>query len=398
MIALLFVVGPLVVVPILLAVLPPLGSAAADRWLDHARHLALPTAAPLAIAFVLPPSLVAGLFALPWLGLTVMTALAASMTIIAGVRDGSVWRPSPRHGITVALGFLAVAGANAAADRFGIQPFGFAPTIVLLTAVHFTFAGFALVVVGAIVWDRRPNRWLEVALGAVVLGIPVTAIGFFGIPLASWLGALLVAGGGFGIGVGLIKTAPGPTPRRAVWLARVAGASLLVSMPLAVTYATGRWLGLAWLDIPAMAASHGVLNVVGFAVPASVASWLDVRQRRPGLAVGAPRSVEPDRPARRWAIGLVCGLAFAVAILVGGPMLGLLGIVALLALASAAPRSAPVGGFWLGLGGAWLLLFSTAAARCGSGCSFPDQTPWVAAAVAGFALGATLTGLAWRTR
>src|SRR3954451_15194192 len=134
MIAPLFVLGALVVVPLLLAVIPPLGSAVADRWLDLARRGALPTAVPLALGFVLLPGFVAGLFSLPWLGLTVLVAASAAAATVTGIRDGSIWRPSPRHGLVVAMAFLSVAGVNAAADRSGIQPFGFAPTIVLLTA------------------------------------------------------------------------------------------------------------------------------------------------------------------------------------------------------------------------------------------------------------------------
>ena len=86
-----------------------------------------------------------------------------------------------------------------------------------------------------------------------------------GTPVASWLGALLVAGGGLGIGVGLVRAAGlGQTPwsRR---LTLVAGVSLLISMPLAIVYATGTWLGASWLDITAMASLHGTLNVAGFA-------------------------------------------------------------------------------------------------------------------------------------
>jgi hypothetical protein len=43
-------------------------------------------------------------------------------------------------------------------------------------------------------------------------------------------------------------------------------------MPLAVVWATASWLGVALLSVPVMAATHGALNVVGFAVPA-VFAW-----------------------------------------------------------------------------------------------------------------------------
>jgi hypothetical protein len=41
-------------------------------------------------------------------------------------------------------------------------------------------------------------------------------------------------------------------------------------MPLAAAYATGTTFGIAFLDVPAMAAIHGGLNVLGFAIPATL--------------------------------------------------------------------------------------------------------------------------------
>ena len=118
------------------------------------------------------------------------------------------------------------------------------PTIILLTAVHFHFAGFVLPLAGALAYGRRPGRWLEIALGAVVVGIPITALGFLGIPYANWIGAMLTAVGGFGIGVATDprRSTPGPAAREGPCPV-VAGASLLVSMPMAAIYATGTLVG-----------------------------------------------------------------------------------------------------------------------------------------------------------
>jgi hypothetical protein len=53
------------------------------------------------------------------------------------------------------------------------------------------------------------------------------------------------------------------------------GAALLVTMPLAAGYATGTAFGIPFLDVPAMAAVHGTLNVLGFAIP-SMIGWSEV--------------------------------------------------------------------------------------------------------------------------
>jgi len=156
--------------------------------------------------------------------------------------------------------------------------------VILLTAVHFHFAGFVLPLGGALAYGRRPRRWLEIALGAVVVGIPVTALGFLGLPFANWVGAMLTASGGFGIGLATLlvaRTLRGP----AVGFAAVAGVSLLFSMPMAVIYATGTLVWSRWLDLDTMARIHGSLNALGFALPVIVAWTLESART-------------PDAPAR----------------------------------------------------------------------------------------------------
>ena len=75
------------------------------------------------------------------------------------------------------------------------------------------------------------------------------------------------------IGTGLLRAGlRGPADGLRGPLPAVAGVALLFSMPLAVAWATTSWLGIAFLSVPLMAATHGALNVVGFAVPA-VFAW-----------------------------------------------------------------------------------------------------------------------------
>lgn len=278
----LFLVGPVVAIPLLLRRIPQLGAPRAARVVGVARRMALPAGLLLAVSFVVAPGPVAGAFALPFLGVGGLTATAALADALPAIRTGRTLQPGVHRATWAALVFLPVSAGNAVADRLEIQPFGFDPTIILLTAVHFAFAGFVLLSVGSLVYHRRPRRWLEVALDSVVVGIPITAIGFFGVPLAAWVGAMLVAAGGLGVGIAcaaVAGTSPSQPARR---LLRIAGLTLLVSMPLAAIYATGVWLGATWLTIPAMAATHGTLNVLGFALPASIGWVLDGSAIRDG--------------------------------------------------------------------------------------------------------------------
>ena len=237
------------------------------------------------------------MLALPWLVVTGVTALEAGLRRLP---DPDRLPPQAfAHATDAAVAFLAVGAAFALTDRLGARPFDFPATIILLTAVHFHFAGFVLPLAGALAYRVRPSRWLEIALGAVVVGIPVTALGFFGIPIANWIGAMLTAVGGFGIGLATLLVARTMARRSAVGLAVAAGVSLLVSMPMAAIYTTGVLVGTTWLDLATMAAVHGTLNALGFAVPVIVAWTLDRRAR----AAANSSTRTPARDPRRLGLG-----------------------------------------------------------------------------------------------
>ena len=274
----LFLAGSVVAVPLMLRALDHPSDATAGRLLDVVRRAAIPALLALAVAFaVASPS--RGVLAVPWLVVAGLGAAAAGFDALSVARRdvGAVIRPSRRHATWAALVFLAVGAGHAAADRFGVQPFGFAPTIVLLTAVHFHIAGFVLLVAG--LDTERVGPWMgtRIGLGATIIGIPVTAIGFFGVSVAALVGALLVSAGGALIGGGVLLTASHRQSEPGRWLARVAGLSLLIAMPLAAAYAIGQASGTSWLDVPLMARTHGALNVLGFAIPIAIATALESR-------------------------------------------------------------------------------------------------------------------------
>ena len=224
-----------------------------------------------AVGLVLPRGPGAAAATLPWLATTVVVGIVGVRDVAGRARVGSI--DVPDLGILAALGFLVVGAAWLALDRAAIRPLGFATTIVLLTAVHFHVAGFVLTLAGALVARARPGRASPIALATLVAGVPLTALGFFGLPLVSWVGALLVAAAGIAIGLGEIAVArTGAATGIRGRLVAVGGATLLVTMPLAAGYATGMAFAIPFLDIPAMAAVHGALNVVGFAIP-SMVGW-----------------------------------------------------------------------------------------------------------------------------
>jgi hypothetical protein len=314
----LFLLAPLILVPLgyrLLEIASP-GSRPPAVMLRSV----VPAAGLLVIAFWLPAGPVAAVLAGPWLAVTGVTALAAGLRWL---RDPLRSRPEVRHATDAAVAFLAVGAAFAFTDRLGLRPFDFPTPVILLTAVHFHFAGFVLPVAGALAYSRRPRRWLELAIGAVVVGIPITALGFFGLPIANWVGAVLTASGGFGIGLATLAIVRTLDGRGATIFAVIAGASLLISMPMAVIYATGTLTGAAWLGMDVMARLHGSLNAVGFALPAMLAWTLDRLARtpaEPARVAAEPASVPvPSRDPRTLGLGVAVVIAAYA---------GLLGLVA----------------------------------------------------------------------
>ncbi len=245
--------APLVIVPRLLGLLP-------DRpWITRlAGWPSLLAALPLLVAFALPSGGLAAAFVVPWFAMALGAALA-------GIRDGlsglpRILRPSrvPDLGIDVALGFWAVGSAFIVADRLGIQtPFG--PAIVLLTATHVHFAGLGLLGLTSLLARSRP--WLRASVLGLSIGIPLTALGFVvaSNPINS-AGALIVGISGIGVGVALL-TGPAPhSAKAALWVPRLAGAALLVSMPLAIAWSLAILTGQAFLNLETMIRTHGELN------------------------------------------------------------------------------------------------------------------------------------------
>jgi YndJ-like protein len=167
-------------------------------------------------------------------------------------------------------GYLLVAGAWLVASRAGLQLLAFREPIVLLTAVHFHFAGFASAVLAGLTYKRfRESKWtaaLQPALLAVVCGPAILGLAFMLGPKVKLAAALSIALGQFGLAGGMVRA--GITTKHAGgrWLLFVAGGSVAAGMILAMVWAMGEYPLQAFVNIRQMAEFHGVLNAVGFVV------------------------------------------------------------------------------------------------------------------------------------
>jgi hypothetical protein len=279
---LLFLVAPLVVVPLTLAQIAS-GPGAAGRVLTGATLLQPAAALVLLSACWFPPGHTAGTLTLPWLLLTMAVAASGALRL----REAK----SLQHAC-FALGqvYLAVGGAWAFASRWGMTPLGFREPWVILTANHFHYAGYATAMIVGLTLPRVRGRATAIARasGVVILGgPPIVAAGIAGIPVLEVVSAVTLATGLLVFaGVTLLHVAPRTKPRAAGLLLGTSAVALVVTMALATTYATSHYAGHVLIEIPTMVQTHGLLNVLGFCVSGLLGLYASTAVDRPISPLG----------------------------------------------------------------------------------------------------------------
>ncbi|QYM79996.1 YndJ family protein [Horticoccus luteus] len=252
--------------------------------LRAAGRLQWPAAVVLAVGIWWPRGFVAVALALPWIAVTALLAASGAVEF---------WRERPRAAAArcrlAALLFIAIGGVWLAADRVGFRPLGFSEDIVVLTAVHFHYAGLVLPLVTSAAVRELPGAWSgRLAVVGVIVGVPLVAVGITTAQLHMLPGLEAVAAVWLGLTgwlvAGLHWRLAGEARWR--WGARVgwavAGVSLAFGMSLAMLYgARGYFHPLPWLDLPWMRALHGTANAVGFAFCALLA-WRGARTPQSG--------------------------------------------------------------------------------------------------------------------
>lgn len=218
--------------------------------------------------FVRGGLLIRGLL-LPWSALLVTPwLLFAGLLGISALLRISVFRQ-----LTVAMRmhlaallYLPIGAAWLVAFRLGIAPFGFSGIIVLLTAIHFHFTGFAATIWASIIGDYLPhNRLYPWLAGAFVLATPLIAAGITSSPLLEIVGVLLLTSSLLGLAfLHYTRILPWLTPGLAKGLLYIAPLSMMIAIGLAVVYGLGEYLQQPLLTIPQMVQWHGWLNAVGF--------------------------------------------------------------------------------------------------------------------------------------
>lgn len=283
----LLLLAPLVLVPLGVGLAEasspadrPAGGGNGPEGLLHlAATLQLPAAALLAASYLLRQGLLAAVLVLPWFGVSTLLALAGLLRL----RERGLRAPLRGGDLALDAGlvYLVVGAAWAVSDRLGFRPLDFPAVIVLLTAVHFHFAGFVLPIVTGLAADRTGGRTAAVAVLGVVAGVPLVAVGITAtqLGLGAWIEALAawaVAGAGALVAWLHLRLAfrPGHSPlARALWT--VAALSLVGGMALAALYGSRFHLpAVRPVDIAWMQALHGTANAIGFATAGLLGWWL----------------------------------------------------------------------------------------------------------------------------
>ncbi len=221
--------------------------------------LHLPCALFLALSFLLDRGTLAGVFALPY-------ATWCVETLLRGVKiDGDLV-----YLLTLtAFMFLATGAIWLLFDRFGIQPLGFATWIVILTSVHFHYAGFTLLTSMVLFLYQKPkDSTVQTVSILIIMGVLLTAIGItftqLGYPTAleSFAGVWMGSSAMFAGFVIIQKSILEKMPTKILWL--LAGICLILAMILACFYALRSLIPLDLLTLPFMQTAHGTLNALGF--------------------------------------------------------------------------------------------------------------------------------------
>ncbi|MEA2634710.1 MAG: hypothetical protein QOH92_1477 [Chloroflexota bacterium] len=268
LIDLLFLLAPLVIAPLGLALIV-FQEGLPSSLLTAAIRLQPVGAALAVLSFLLSIGLAAAILAVAWLLVCAIAAFGALAFLVMG----RSLRPE-RLATAAAVGFMAFGAVWLVLSRAGVAPTGLSPVIVEMTAVHFHFTGFAATLMAALLLVRlRQDRGIarSVAIAAALLlvaGSPVLALGWATpVHVLQVAGAILVATGVVATAsVLFFRSASLAASPGARVLLRLSALAPLLPMVLAVEYSAGHVFGFPTLDIHGMALIHGDLNALGFSL------------------------------------------------------------------------------------------------------------------------------------
>jgi hypothetical protein len=270
----LFLLAPWIVIPLANSLIPALdGSEPRTVWPLAGKWMIFAAAALATVSFFLPVGVWAASFAGAWLLVCVW---------FAGRGLRRLWRFRSRSfsQVCFAIGeaYLIVGGAWLVASRLGLQPVGFQEPIVLLTAVHFHFAGFLSAVLAGLTFERlRETRWSKLlggALPGVIIGPGLLGLAFLVGPQVKLAAVMVIVAGQFGLATGMVRVAlrtENPVGRAMLILS---SGCVVAGMALAASWALGEYPLQPFVDLGRMERYHGALNALGFGI-CGLIGWMN---------------------------------------------------------------------------------------------------------------------------
>jgi hypothetical protein len=166
-----------------------------------------------------------------------------------------------------------------------LQPVGFQEPIVLLTAVHFHFAGFLSAVLAGLTYERlRETRWsrpLSAALTGVVVGPGLLGLAFLVGPKVKLAAVILIVVGQFGLATGMIRVALGTANPVGRAMLLLSSGCAVAGMALAASWALGEYPLQSFVELGRMERVHGTLNAIGFGI-CGLIGWMNARRESLG--------------------------------------------------------------------------------------------------------------------
>ncbi len=220
-----------------------------------------------ATAYHFPKGIYSSLFILPWL-------IYSLIFLFKKLNEAILLKKNKLHEYVelAAYLYLPVGIIWAAIDRLDIPFLGYDPTIILLTGVHFHYAGFILPLVTSWLVETKVSIIYKLTAIGIIIGIPLVALGIssshFNWPV--WIEVLSVSIMTLsGTLVGILHLRLGIRTKN--WIQKmcfaVGGLALIAGMSLAFCYGWRHVFIIETLTIPWMYAVHGTCNAVGFAAP-----------------------------------------------------------------------------------------------------------------------------------
>ena len=232
----------------------------------------------LVVASFRPDSVrrIAGLATFPWLFLALALTLDGFRRLIQ-----TRCRSFPEFCFAFGEGYALVGALWLTASRLGLQPVGFHEPIVLLTAIHFHYAGLmAAMLAGLAASSMRAPLPLRIALSCAVVGPGLLGLAFLVGPKLKLAAVGLMVIGECGIAFATFRVGLAEASGIGGRMLLVGSVCVIVGMALAGIWAVGEYPLHAFVNLEQMARYHGVLNSVGFGL-CSLVGWTLLQRESP---------------------------------------------------------------------------------------------------------------------